>query len=42
VYVVGAMAAGTAVKLAPDLAWLIPVLLVATVVAIAAARFWRT
>jgi uncharacterized membrane protein YoaK (UPF0700 family) len=42
VYVVGAMAAGAAVKLAPDLAWLIPVLLVATVVAIAAARFWRT
>jgi uncharacterized membrane protein YoaK (UPF0700 family) len=41
VYVLGAVAAGGAIQVAPDLAWLIPVLLVATVVAMAAARFWR-
>jgi uncharacterized membrane protein YoaK (UPF0700 family) len=41
VYVVGAMAAGGAVRLAPDLVWLMPVAIVATVVATAAARFWR-
>jgi len=37
----GAMAAGGLIQSAADFAWLIPVLLVATVVAMAAARFWR-
>jgi len=41
VYVLGAMGAGAATQLAPDLAWLMPVAIVATVVATAAARFWR-
>jgi uncharacterized membrane protein YoaK (UPF0700 family) len=41
VYVVGAMAAAAAMRLDPDLAWLLPVLIVATVVATAAGRFWR-
>ena len=41
VYVGGAMAAGGLIQSAADFAWLIPVLLVATVVAMAAARFWR-
>ena len=40
-YIVGAMAAGAAIQLVPDLAWLMPVAIVATVVATAAARFWR-
>jgi hypothetical protein len=35
------MAAAGAVQLAPDLAWLMPVAIVATVVALAAARYWR-
>jgi uncharacterized membrane protein YoaK (UPF0700 family) len=42
VYIVGAMAAGAAMRLGPDLAWLMPVAIVATVVGVAAARFWRT
>jgi len=42
VYILGAMTAGAAMQLAPDLAWLIPVAIVATVVGTAAARFWRT
>jgi uncharacterized membrane protein YoaK (UPF0700 family) len=41
VYIVGAMAAGGAIQLAPALVWLVPVALVATVVGTAAARFWR-
>jgi uncharacterized membrane protein YoaK (UPF0700 family) len=41
VYVLGAMAAGTATQLAADLALLMPVLIVAGVAATAAARFWR-
>jgi uncharacterized membrane protein YoaK (UPF0700 family) len=41
VYIVGAMAAGASIQLAPDLVWLIPVAIVATVVGTAAARFWR-
>jgi len=41
VYILGAMAAGAASQLAPELDWLVPVALVATVVATAAARFWR-
>jgi uncharacterized membrane protein YoaK (UPF0700 family) len=41
IYVLGAMAAGAAIRLAPDLVWLTPVALVATVVGVAAARFWR-
>jgi hypothetical protein len=41
VYVVGAMAAGAAMRIDADLAWLIPVAIVATVVGTAAARFWR-
>ena len=41
VYVIGAMTAGALIHLAPDSAWLIPVLIVATVVATSAARFWR-
>ena len=40
-YIVGAMAAGAAMQLAPDLVWLTPVGIVATVVGTAAARFWR-
>jgi uncharacterized membrane protein YoaK (UPF0700 family) len=41
VYVAGAMAAGTATRVIPDFALLVPALIVATVVAIALARFWR-
>lgn len=41
VYVVGAMAAGTATRLTPALALLVPAVVVAAVVAIAAGRFWR-
>ena len=40
-YVLGAMAAGTAIQLAPDVAWLMPATMVALVVLIATARFWR-
>jgi uncharacterized membrane protein YoaK (UPF0700 family) len=41
VYVLGAMGAAAATRLAPDLVWLMPVAFVATVVGTAAARFWR-
>lgn len=41
VYIVGAMGAGAATRVAPEIVWLVPVALVATVVATAAARFWR-
>ena len=41
VYIVGAIGAGAATRVAPEIVWLVPVALVATVVATAAARFWR-
>jgi uncharacterized membrane protein YoaK (UPF0700 family) len=41
VYVLGAMAAGATLHLAPDLVWLMPMAVVATVVALAAVRYWR-
>jgi uncharacterized membrane protein YoaK (UPF0700 family) len=41
VYVVGAMAAGALTQAAPAVALVPPVLMVATVVAMSAARFWR-
>jgi uncharacterized membrane protein YoaK (UPF0700 family) len=41
VYVLGAMGAAAATRLAPELVWLVPVAVVATVVATAAGRFWR-
>jgi uncharacterized membrane protein YoaK (UPF0700 family) len=42
VYVLGAVAAGAAMQLAPELAWLLPAMMVAAVAVAAAARFWRT
>jgi uncharacterized membrane protein YoaK (UPF0700 family) len=42
VYVAGAMAAGACTRTAPALALLPPVLIVATVAAVSAARFWRS
>jgi uncharacterized membrane protein YoaK (UPF0700 family) len=41
VYVVGAMAAGAAMQLAPGAALLAPVMIVLVVVVLAAAQFWR-
>jgi uncharacterized membrane protein YoaK (UPF0700 family) len=41
VYVLGAVAAGLTMRLAPEIVWLVPVAMVATVVALAAARYWR-
>jgi uncharacterized membrane protein YoaK (UPF0700 family) len=41
VYVVGAMAAGGVMELAPDAALLAPVVVVLAVVVVAAVRFWR-
>jgi uncharacterized membrane protein YoaK (UPF0700 family) len=41
VYVAGAMAAGTATRAIPDFALLVPATIVAAVVVIATARFWR-
>ena len=41
IYVLGAMGAGAMVQLMPDLALLVPVMIMAGVVATAAARFWR-
>ncbi len=41
VYVAGAMAAGTATRVIPDFALLAPAAIVAVVVVIATARFWR-
>jgi uncharacterized membrane protein YoaK (UPF0700 family) len=41
VYVVGAMAAGLATQRVPDLALMVPALIVAVVVVTAIARFWR-
>ena len=42
VYVVGAMAAAAAGRVAPDVALVPPVVIVAAVVAVAIARFWRS
>jgi uncharacterized membrane protein YoaK (UPF0700 family) len=42
VYVLGAMAAGATLQLAPDLTWLLPAGVVALVVVLATIRFWRT
>jgi uncharacterized membrane protein YoaK (UPF0700 family) len=42
VYVLGAMAAGTTLQVAADLAWLVPAGVVAVVVVLATTRFWRT
>jgi uncharacterized membrane protein YoaK (UPF0700 family) len=42
VYVLGAMAAGATLQVAPDLAWLLPAGVVALVVVLATIRFWRT
>jgi uncharacterized membrane protein YoaK (UPF0700 family) len=41
VYVVGAMAAGAATRLAPSIALLLPAVMVATVVVASLTRFWR-
>jgi uncharacterized membrane protein YoaK (UPF0700 family) len=42
IYVLGAMAAGMTLQVAPDLAWLVPAGVVALVVVLATTRFWRT
>jgi uncharacterized membrane protein YoaK (UPF0700 family) len=42
IYVLGAMAAGTTLQVAQDLAWLVPAGIVAVVVVLATTRFWRT
>jgi len=41
IYVLGAMAAGGLIQMAPAVTFLVPVAILLAVVAIAAARYWR-